>query len=499
MKKINVILIALLLGFSGCTEFLTVPPQDELIREEYWKTETDVVNVLGQAYARVVKIFDEVYEWSEYRGGLLSPSEKHVQPFTLEFYNFNINAYNECTQWGDFYHIINLTNTIIEYAPEAKEIDKTFTDEAYNGYLAEAYYLRSMCYFYLVKSFKDVPFIDKSYSTDDQDFNIEKSSEQEIIDRLITDLNGIVDNAFDADYYNPDDPRRKGRVNKDAIYALLADIYLWNDDYPNCIETCNKINDLSYPLIDGEKYFDIYALNGNSLESIFELQFDYSRYQNTNEYDGDKNFYSLTSNNSRGERESVVSELLMDLYIMSDLRQNNEAGDVTYLSTALSIWKYEGNTPYNPDDDIRFDRDYNRSDANWILYRFPEIILMKAEAYAELDDFSNSLAQLNIVRNRAGLLDFTTTDKNTLVKEILNERAREFVGEGKRYYDLVRVCRRDLDQRLPIISEAVISNVDTRSRSAVATKLKDMNSWFLPIFYNELILNKKLEQNPFYK
>ena len=223
MKKINIILITLLLVFSGCTEYLTLPPQDELIREEYWKTETDVVNVLGQAYARSVKILDEIYNWSELRGGLISPSEKNVQPFTLEFYNFNMNEYNELTKWGDFYHIINLVNTIIEYAPQAKENDKTFTELAYDGYIAEAYYLRCMCYFYLVKSFKEVPYITKSYSKDDQDFNIEKSSEQEIIDQLITDLNGVVDKAFKADYYDAGDPGRKGRVNINTIYALLAE------------------------------------------------------------------------------------------------------------------------------------------------------------------------------------------------------------------------------------------------------------------------------------
>ena len=499
MKKINIILIALLLVFSGCTEYLTLPPQDELIREEYWKTETDVVNVLGQTYARATKILDELYNWSELRGGLISPAEKYVQPFTLEFYNFNMNEYNELTKWGDFYHIINLVNTIIEYAPQAKENDKTFTELAYNGYIAEAYFFRCMCYFYLVKSFKEVPYITQSYSKDDQDFNIEKSSEQEIIDQLITDLNSVVDKAFKADYYETNDPRRKGRVNINTVYALLAEIYLWNNDYQSCIETCNKISDLSYPLVDGEKYFDIFALDGNSSESIFELQFDYDRYNTVNEYDDDKNLYSLTSNNSRGKRESVVSELLQELYGVKDLRQNSEEGDVTYHRTALSIWKYEGNSPYNSEDEFRFDRDFFQSDANWIFYRFPDIILMKAEAYAELDDLSNSLAHLNIVKNRAGLTNLSTSNKKELITEILNERAREFVGEGKRWFDLVRICRRDISTRLPIISEAVISNVDSRSRSAVATRINDINSWFLPIFHDELLLNKELSQNPFYR
>ncbi|UCH14100.1 MAG: RagB/SusD family nutrient uptake outer membrane protein [Bacteroidales bacterium] len=504
MKKINFILITLVLIFSGCTEFLTLEPQDELIREEYWKTETDVVNVLGQAYAKMADILDDVYYWTELRGGLLSPNENRVKPETLEFFNFNINEFNEKTKWKDFYVLINLVNTIIEYAPLAKDNDKTFTDIAYNGYIAEAYYIRCLCYFYLVKSFKDVPYITKSYSMDDQDFNFAKSSEQEIIDYLITDLNSIVDKAFNLDYYDPEDTRRKGRVNVNTVYALLADIYLWNDNYQSCIESCNKVNELSYELVPGDDYFDIFAEEGNSSESIFELQFDYDEYQTTNKFldhenkDGD-NLYSLTSNNSQGKKETEVSEYLMELYATDDLRQYSDEGDVTYNSSVLSIWKYEGNAPYDQSIRNRNDRDKEESDANWIFYRFSEIHLMKAEAYAEMDDFTKSLEQLNIVRKRAGIVDYTTENRKILIEEILNERAREFVGEGKRWFDLVRVCRRDIDNRLPIISGAVISNVDPRSRSAVAIKLRDTNSWFLPVFYIELQLNSQLEQNPFYE
>jgi hypothetical protein len=448
---------------------------------------------------------DDIYYWTELRGGLLSPDERRVSPETLEFFNFNINEYNEKTKWKDFYSVINLTNTIIEFAPLAKENDKTFSELAYNGYIAEAYCLRCMCYFYLIKSFKDVPYITKSYSKDDQDFNFEKSDEQEIINHLITDLNSIVDKAFKLDYYiDPEDTRRKGRVNVNTVHALLAEIYLWNNDYQSCIESCNEIDELAYQLVPGDEYFNIYANDGNSSESIFELQFNYNEYNTTNKYldhdnKDDDNLYSLTSNNSQGKKETRVSEFLTELYSLSDLRQNSDEGDVTYNSRVLSIWKYEGNAPWDALDLFRNDRRKYNSDANWIFYRYSDIHLMKAEAYAELDEFDNSLEQLNIVKQRAGLIEYTSNIKLSIVKEILSERAKEFVGEGKRWYDLVRICRRDIDNRLPIISEAVISNVDSRSRSYVATKIKDTNGWFLPINYDELLLNKKLEQNDFYQ
>ncbi|MBN1183808.1 MAG: RagB/SusD family nutrient uptake outer membrane protein [Bacteroidales bacterium] len=497
MKRIHIILLTFVLAFSGCTDWLTLEPQDELIREEYWKTEGDVVAVLGQAYARMSYFLDDIYYWAELRGGLLSPDEKKVSTTSLEFFNYNLNEYNDKVKWGDFYIVINLANTIIEYAPKAKENDKTFSDITYNGYMAEAYYLRSLCYFYLIKAFKDVPFILKSYSDDNQSFDYEKSTEEYITDHLITDLNYIVDMAFKPDFFEYIE-EKKGRVTVNAVYALLAEIYLWNDDYQKCIETCDKISGIY--LVDGEDYFSLYAGDGNSIESIFELQFDYTNYNTTNKYGDGKNLYTLTSNNREGNQETDVSEFLTSLYSVNDLRQTNEDGDyVTYIPSVTSIWKYEGLSPYDGTRD-RVDRTKSRSDANWIFYRLADIYLMKAEAYAEMDNYTKSLEQLNTIKERADIPAYTNnTNKTKLLEEILNERAREFVGEGKRWFDLVRVSRRDINNRLSIIYEAVIANVDSRSRSAVASKIKDMDSWFLPIYYNELLLNKKLTQNPFYE
>lgn len=493
MKNIYIILVSLVVICSGCSEFLTLKPQDELIREEYWKTESDVVAYLGTAYGKMEKILNDIYYWAELRGGLISPNYKYVKPTTLDFFNFSINTYNEKVKWNDFYIVINCANTILEYAQLAKDNDQTFTEEAFNGYIAEAYFIRSLCYFYLVKTFKEVPFITKSYSKDDQDFDFAKSSEQEIIDQLIGDLNGIVNTAFQSNYFDSRE-FQKGRVTANAIYALLADLHLWNNNYQECINSCKNINGI-FLVKPGEEYFSIFGDEGNSDESIFELQFD------RNEYGTDsrmKEIFQITSNGSDGNKETLVSDELKALYLENDLRQNLDTKDVTYNSADESIWKYEGLEPFDATV-LQNHRSITYCDANWIFYRYADIILMMAEAYAEMDDFTNSTEQLNKIKSRAGISSYLQgSNKISLVSEIINERAREFVGEGKRWFDLVRICRRDIDNRLPIISSAVISNVDPSNRSAVATKIKDVNSWFLPIYFEELQLNSLLEQNPFY-
>lgn len=497
IRKLVFIFIVTLLFAPSCTDFLMLEPQDELIREEYWKSEGDVVAVLGTAYAKMSDFLRELYYWSELRGGLLSPYENRTSVSQLDFLNYNINQNNDLVRWDDFYLVINIANTIIEYAPLAEENDDTFAEEQLRGYIAEAIFIRSLCYFQLVKTFRDVPLILEPYDTDGQDFRIAKSTESVIIEQLIEDLTGIVDDAFTPDDFELRE-EKKGRATNNAIYALLADIYLWNNDYQQCLQTCDMVTGVF--LVEGEEYMSIFSGEGNSQESIFELQFDYLAYRTTND------LYSLTSNSRDGDRDFVVSEMALGLYEQNDLRQVAPSsslypagGEVTVNTSDLSLWKYVGLGPYDRQYKNN-ERSENESDANWIFYRLAEIHLMRAEAYAELGDLGSALIYLNIIKNRAGLNNYTNAnEQDKLLNEILLERAREFFGEGKRWFDLVRISRRDLSNRLEYISDAVISNVEPRSRSAVASKIKDVNSWFLPIYYNELLLNNLLEQNVFYK
>lgn len=91
-------------------------------------------------------------------------------------------------------------------------------------------------------------------------------------------------------------------------------------------------------------------------------------------------------------------------------------------------------------------RSSSQTDQNWIVYRLADIYLMQAEAYAMKGDeesLKTSTELVNIVRTRAGLMALPgTTVKLDMIKSILYERQREFLCEGKNWFDLVRIGKR---------------------------------------------------------
>ena len=133
--------------------------------------------------------------------------------------------------------------------------------------------LRALAYFYLVRTYKEVPFITDATVSDDQNFNKAKSSEDHILDALITDLvsaERVVRSTFESTKYS------KGRITKNAVRALLADIYLWRNEYQSCVSKCNEIlADTTIRLVQNfsDNLYNTVFVRGNSRESIFELQY----------------------------------------------------------------------------------------------------------------------------------------------------------------------------------------------------------------------------------
>ena len=150
--------------------------------------------------------------------------------------------------------------------------------------------------------------------------------------------------------------------------------------------------------------------------------------------------------------------------------------------------------------------------ANWIVYRMSEIYLMKAEAMTQLSgDEENLKEAFKYVRevfkrsnpyayaanNNTASNDTLKWKRNFETQEnmerlIMAERQREFIIEGKRWFDLVRFALRrgSTSEMLEILTRKYSSN-----RLSIQAKLADMQSLYSPVQYNEIKNNNLLYQN----
>ena len=125
---------------------------------------------------------------------------------------------------------------------------------------------------------------------------------------------------------------------------------------------------------------------------------------------------------------------------------------------------------------------------------------MKAEALSQLGRYDEALAAIMKVREERSL-DFPKNLVNTPGRYediILEERARELAFEGKRWFDLMRMGRRNNYSRKIELISIMVRNAPSTQKRILQTKLTNPLSWYLPIWETEMERNKNLVQNPYY-
>ncbi len=497
-SKIKYVLLLSIIAISAssCKKYLSLEPQDGIVRQDFWKTKEQVASAVNGCYASLLAppLVENLFLWGELRGDMMQTGGR-ASANDFNIINLNIQSTNTITNWAALYQTINNCNTVIDFAPQVLNTDNTFKQRDLNGYLGEALALRSLMYFYLVRTFRDVPLKLKATTSDDDDLQIPKSTDEQVLNQIIADLKLAEEYAFTT-YGNRDND--KGRITKYAVQALLADVYLWKDDYTNCIAYCDKvINSSQFGLVEGSSWFSTVFYEGGSNESIFEFYFNQNRLNP---------FYSMFSESSK--RFTAALRVAEEVYTIDlfDLENKDIRGDGAALKfNEGTIWKYQGVNSSSG-------RSPSASFAHWMVYRYADILLLKAEAKAMQGDVKESLSLLKIIRDRASALEATETYETDpadpdytenitpedLAKFVLDERAREFAYEGKRWFDLLRNAKRNDYAQRGLLFDAVVSTASPESQQSAVAKLLDNDSHYLPIYFNELETNKKLVQNPFY-
>lgn len=323
--------------------------------------------------------------------------------------------------WNSMYATINSLNTIIAAIPTITDgaLDKAATT-------AEAKTLRALVYFDLVRLFGGsnagynqpngvgVPLVLTPTLVEADAVPVARSTEAQVY----TQINKDLDDAIAASTYKntgilPSKPA--ARMGKDAAKMLKARVALYTGDYTTAESLCTElITSGRYAMLSTTGYPNIW-LTQNTSEAIFELQFN-SQDQNSIAF-----FYYPTSKGGRNEINSSAS-----------LNSAHEAGDVRKAVNYAS-------SPYPARSTQKYTRISDGSD-NVTIMRMSELYLIRAEARAKkaTPDITGALADLNVVRNRAGLANFVALLPADIISQIVKEDRIEFAHEGHIWFDLRR-------------------------------------------------------------
>lgn len=478
--KINnaiwLVLIISFLPIVSCEDYLTVAPENDLIKEKFWTKTEDVYSALAASYNALRGTSMKSLILGEVRADLVNFPGNNFSEYA-KIGQSNISPTNPEVNWGSYYEAINLANTLIHYNKEVFEKDKTFTKKIMDGVDAEALFIRSLSYFYLIRLWKDVPLVLHASISDTTNIYLAKSPEKVVIDQIINDLVRAKDMAYTTEFQGS--PYFYGRANKYSIMALLADVYLWDEQYQKCIEYCDAIISSGlYSLEGNETWFNLYYPGNSPSESIIELQYN-------DDLDNQENpIYNDLITTSGGTQVSLNTRNTTTLLNREDARNFQGRG---------AIWKYRGKDALG-----LVPRSSTERDANWILYRYADILLMKAEAAIELEQFDVANNLIGETLLRAGMPYEESYDKELLRQALLDEKGREFLLEGKRWFDLLRAAKRNNFQNKQIIIDMILSGADVKQQAILKTKVFDTLSYYLPIAERELIYNQNLVQNPYY-
>ncbi len=472
--KVVLLLVIFLSCQTGCNNWIDIEPENELIKQEFWKTSDDVMSVLAASYDALRACTEKSFLLGEVRGDVISVGGGGYSDYDRIGVN-DITSTNGACQWGQYYNTINLANTVMFYAPLIQELDKSLTDRMLEGIEAEMLFLRSLSYFYLVRLWKDVPLVLEATISDTVDFYIPKSTEKEVLHQIEEDLKKASALAYTGQFAD-DRAFYKGRANKYSIQTLLADVYLWDEKYEDALIYCDSvIGSGRFALEPSSKWFDIYYPGNSLVESIFEVQY----------------------NDNLEEQENSMYYSLLDL-ISADIDKVafDEDIDIRVCGLQGPLWKYIGTDETGTPSRIRRS---SQRDANFIIYRYADILLMKAEALAETGNFTEANNLLREVAERAGTFItpvFTITEFRNAV---LGERGREFAAEGKRWFDILRFAKKDNFKDKKILTDIILEKAtDAKELAIMRTKVIDTMSYYLPIHENEILVNRNLIQNPFY-
>jgi len=419
-----VISILVLFGvMTNCRKFVEVaPPKTQLVTTSVFSDNTTANSAVTSIYAQMFNSSNAYY--IPFYTGLSSDEliSYSTVPDIISFFNNGLSPLNNRVQnfWSDVYNYIYQTNSIIE----GLRGNNIVTPEVKQQLIGEAQFFRALSNFYLTNLFGDIPLVTST------DYHVNalasRSPKSQIYRQIIKDLKDA-ENLLNINFVGSDGVTlsdERVRPSKWAAKALLARVYLYTENWDSAeVEATQLISNPAFSLSSLDSVF-----LANSTEAIWQIQ---PVSQDINTQEGYQ-FILLGAPQTGNSNSSTLSSQLLNSFELGDRRKINWVDSIII----------ESNIYYFPFKYKIFESSVV-SEYEMVL-RLAEQYLIRAEARAQQGE-SNAVNDLNIIRNRAGLSNYSgPEDKASLLKAVAHERQVEFFAEwGHRWFDLIRTGAAD--------------------------------------------------------
>ena len=542
MKKncLYILVSTVLLGFTSCVD-LDRYPLEELSDGSFWKTANDAEMIVSDLY-RGLPYWDVDDDIN---------SDNAVHGIKWAAGNVSKGIYDpQDMSWSDNYTNIRKANLILSKIDEIPDYDQAEKDKV----LGQTYFFRAFQYFELIRTFGDVPYIDRPLELSDQE-GITRTPRAEVYTKVMSDFDKAIE-LLPAEWPDSD----YGRVTKGAAMAMKARAALYYGDWQIAADNAKKVMDSKlYELYDKDntgKYEELFWEKADGCKE-FILVRQFKEAENswyligweafpTKGWGGINPTQSLVDAFEDIEGAPISESKIYDEknpFANRDPRLEVDVlheGEVMYGETIkvaplkscypTGIAQHGDATATGYYQQKWLDPSIDPSSTGWdmgkdaVVIRYAEVLLTYAEAMNELKGLSGeAFDAVNQVRKRVGMPPLQNTDaslptycgtQDALRQRIRNEWRVEFALEGgKRQWDIRRwgIAKDVLNAPFLGLKYRLVESPDAKPEDGgqicilyegdnvvlAGSKYQDHN-YVYPVPQKEIDLNPNLTQNPGY-
>lgn len=459
MKRTIILFLLLSQVFVSCKKMLDVDSTRLVSEENMWLSMEDSRGALMGIYGLTKSALNDHnahWVYGEARTGEFAiPLRQDLNAIAGNDLNASFGTMNELKSWRRWFAVVNAANIFLERIQEVKDNDERYTNNNMVVDIAQTRFLRAYAYFYMVRIWGDVPLIvsSKEGSFDNQPRESKDKVlawvEQELLNAAedLPFLYSANDEQQQGNYYNEFSSRWSGALaRKTTAYAILAHVAAWQSNYPDAAAYAKFV-------IDNAEKGSLSLLTTSNLTDPNGFFFD----KNSNQLLGFGHIYNHVEGSFTGHIEEltlaspVVNKSIPDMYMPKE--------KILEIFTEATDERFAVDTLGNPTSEVYFqnfngqypifskvkcimggvtDPTFRFYSSATVFTRLEDMYLLRAEALATIGEQSGATELLNMIRERRGLNDYSADRNGELIDAIFQERTRELMGEGHRWYDMVR-------------------------------------------------------------